>query len=102
VYHYGSSLETGSARFDRPGEFFIYLLFVAFTLMVSDLELYFLSFLFPSHYLPAQPSNLAEAVPGSEGDYPCIPCSTINSQNIGAACDVGMVGLPFEIAGVIL
>ncbi|KAJ5927989.1 hypothetical protein N7466_006945 [Penicillium verhagenii] len=34
MYHYGSQLETNSARFSQPGDFFIYLVFVAFTLML--------------------------------------------------------------------
>lgn len=55
-----------------------------------------------SHYLPAQPL-LAEAVPGSEEDYPYISCSTSFAKvSLGATCGVGMVGLPFEITVVIL
>ncbi|KAJ5645556.1 hypothetical protein N7507_011567 [Penicillium longicatenatum] len=35
MYHYGSQLETSSARFSQPGDFFIYLVFVAFTIMLT-------------------------------------------------------------------
>lgn len=61
-------------------------------------SLFFLSSAFPYHlaYLPAQPL-LAEAVPGSEEDYPHISCSTAYSQSFnGAACGVGMVGIPLR------
>lgn len=106
VYHYGSSLETGSTRFSQPGDFFVYLIFVACTILVSG-SLYpelpaepcfvCFSFLFSitSHICP--PSHtLAEAVPGSEEDYPCIPCSTVFAKSFGAACVVGVVGLPLR------
>lgn len=43
-------------------------------------------------YLPAQP-HLAEAVPGNEGDRPCITRSTL-FRNPRAVCGVGMVGYP--------
>lgn len=89
VYHYGSSLETGSARFSQPGDFFIYLIFVASVILVSGLiypdspaepfSSFYLLFHVTSHICP--PSLiLAEAVPGSEEDYPCISCSTAHSQ----------------------
>ncbi|KAJ5179616.1 hypothetical protein N7492_002826 [Penicillium capsulatum] len=33
LYHYGTSLETSSARFSQPGDFFIYVIFVASVIM---------------------------------------------------------------------
>lgn len=104
VYHYGTSLETGSARFSQPGDFFIYLIFVGSVIMVSGLLdpgvsvlgravfSFSLPFHFTSHICP--PSLiLAEAVPGSEEDYPCISCSTALFAILnGAACGVGTVG----------
>ncbi|PKX96765.1 centromere/microtubule-binding protein Cbf5 [Aspergillus novofumigatus IBT 16806] len=35
MYTYGSALETGSPRFSSPGDFFTYVLFVAFVIMVT-------------------------------------------------------------------
>ncbi|KAH3534506.1 hypothetical protein KXV64_000807 [Aspergillus fumigatus] len=35
VYTYGSALETGSPRFSSPGDFFTYVLFVAFVIMIT-------------------------------------------------------------------
>jgi hypothetical protein len=106
VYTYGSTLETGSPRFSSPGDFFTYVLFVAFVIMVSLEDKYrmghhpiekpphFLNVssslqtfslnpsIVTSRYLPAQP-KLAEAVPGSEEDHPCIPYSTSLIDPIG-------------------
>lgn len=48
-------------------------------------------------YLPARPLPLAEAVPGNEGDYPCIlasPSFAINPK--GLVRGVGMVEAQFE------
>lgn len=64
VYTYGSKLETQSARFSGPGDFFTYLIFVATTIMVSLertyllllrlsvflFSLFFASFLYPFLY----------------------------------------------------
>lgn len=96
VYTYGSQLEAQSVRFSGPGDFFTYLIFVGTTIMVSLEHIYSsalsvlsfsllrLSLTFtpsPLHtlYKPrisARPAiSLAEAVPGSEGDCPCISCS---------------------------
>lgn len=36
LYTYGSQLETGAVRFSQPGDFFVYLVFVAFVIMVSS------------------------------------------------------------------
>lgn len=49
-----------------------------------------------SHICP--PSHpLAEAVPGTEEDYPCISRrSVIRNQSKGPACGVGMVRVLFE------
>ncbi|KAJ5885683.1 hypothetical protein N7504_011519 [Penicillium tannophilum] len=35
LYHYGSQLETSAVRFSQPGDFFIYLVFVAFIIMLT-------------------------------------------------------------------
>lgn len=35
MYTYGSALETGSPRFSSPGDFFTYVFFVAFVILVS-------------------------------------------------------------------
>ncbi|KAJ5216506.1 uncharacterized protein N7498_002913 [Penicillium cinerascens] len=45
MYHYGSSLEIGSPRFSQPGDFFVYLIFVACTILVSA-GLWLQSFIF--------------------------------------------------------
>lgn len=108
VYLYSSSLETGSPRFSQPGDFFVYLIFVASMIVVSgsldpefrtESGVFFRSSsTFPCHlaYLPAQPF-LAEAVPGSEEDCPHISCSAAYSQSFnGAVCGVGMVGIPLR------
>lgn len=108
VYLYGSSLETGSARFSQPGDFFVYLVFVASVIMVSDsldpgvpdrvmsVSVRLVPSPVTSHICPPSPF-LAEAVPGSEEDYPYISCSTAYSQSFnGAVCGVGMVGIPLR------
>ncbi|KAF7170431.1 hypothetical protein CNMCM5623_002888 [Aspergillus felis] len=90
MYTYGSALETGSPRFSSPGDFFTYVLFVAFVIMTTTLPQCFLvsaNLLFEpsivtSRYLPAQP-QLAEAVPGSEEDHPYIPYSASLIDPIG-------------------
>ncbi|KAJ5888902.1 hypothetical protein N7495_008943 [Penicillium taxi] len=35
LYHYGTALETSSPRFSQPGDFFIFVMFVAFNLMLT-------------------------------------------------------------------
>lgn len=97
VFTYGNALETGSARFSSPGDFFTYVCFVATVIMVSlgmtrssrvlsnRIVLSLLYFHFSTRrHLPCPrapriicpPSlELAEAVPGNEEDRPCIPYS---------------------------
>ncbi|KAJ5248497.1 hypothetical protein N7524_012457 [Penicillium chrysogenum] len=58
MYHYGSAAEKSMA----PGEFLIYLLFVAFSIMLR---------------------NLAESVPEGEGKHPASVQHHHNSQNTG-------------------
>lgn len=74
LYTYGSSLETEAARFSQPGDFFVYLVFVALVILVSCCGLsYFYRLVVHYHnlvYLPVQPI-LAVTVPGNEGDCPC-------------------------------
>ena len=36
LYTYGSQLETEAARFSQPGDFFVYLIFVAVVILVSS------------------------------------------------------------------
>jgi membrane associated rhomboid family serine protease len=69
LWRYSSALESQSGRFSKPGDFFIYILFVSTFILVSDLLAPMASycrviafFFFPrvhcpvtSHYLPAQP-----------------------------------------------
>lgn len=90
LWRYSSALETQSGLFSKPGDFFIYILFVATVILVSDLlapwpaivETLLVLCVFACVHYPVTshicpPSHiLAEAVPGSEEDYPCIPCST--------------------------
>lgn len=88
VWTYSSGLERESTRFSQPGDFFTYIVFLGAFILVSNSKY----MLFPSPrfyifplifsyvheiiihlaYLPAQPTPLAEAVPGNEGNYPCI------------------------------
>lgn len=74
LYTYGSALETEAARFSQPGDFFVYLIFVALVILVSGCGLSY--FYYPCAryynlvYLPVQPI-LAVTVPGNEGDCPC-------------------------------
>ncbi|KAJ5584073.1 derlin-1 [Penicillium hispanicum] len=35
MFHYSNLLETGSARFSQPGDFFVYLVFVGLTIMIT-------------------------------------------------------------------
>lgn len=94
VYTYGSLLETGSPRFSSPGDFFTYVFFVGTVIVVSyGLPCPFQCIVtFPLScihltYLPAQP-NLAEAVPGSEEDHPCISLSTHSHYHVLCALQV--------------
>nr|POE65162.1 hypothetical protein CFP56_34830 [Quercus suber] len=60
LFTYGKSLETEGARFVRPGDFFVYLVFVACMILVSDPQVD-VSLVPPlyttttSKYLPVQP-----------------------------------------------
>lgn len=76
---YGSSLETESPRFGRPGDFFTYIAFIELVIVVGFVQSFpstsfFFSTVFcitvTSAYLPVQ-FILAETVPGTEEDYPC-------------------------------
>lgn len=69
VFTYGSQLESKSARMSQPGDFFVYLIFVGISILVSDkLDSYqvilqfkpLLCFVYTTFfchlaYLPAQP-----------------------------------------------
>lgn len=46
LFTYGSSLETASAAFSQPGDFFVYLVFVAAVILVSLHLLHKLSFVY--------------------------------------------------------
>jgi Derlin-2/3 len=121
LYQYGSGLERESSRFSQPGDFFVYTAFVASVIVVSlPSRLFYVVVLFvylvaltprlrcacscyqssTSKYLPAQPTILAEAVPGIEEEYPCTSHGSRHSQNKkrGLCGVVSMVGLPFEKA----
>ena len=116
VYLYSSSLEIASPRFTQPEDFFTYLVFVASVILVSDslyLELFqksricflscFLLFFYTTPRIICPPSlNIAEAVPGSEEDYPCIPCSTAFAKSKWYCMRCGIGGMTSEIAVVIL
>lgn len=108
VYTYGTALEADSPRFHTSGDFLTYVVFLATVILVSGLLVCFTTsyhhFLLSCcrdfvrlhlYNLPAQPHNLAEAVPGTEGDYPCTSYSPI-IRNIQSrdVCGVGMVGMP--------
>ena len=84
LYTYGSQLELECARFSQPGDFFVYIMFVCTTILVSPTlrhgsRLLLLSFPYRTiHTSPNKtsyicPANLqmVVAVPGNEGDYPC-------------------------------
>lgn len=88
MYTYGGDLEKNSPRFNAPGDFFTYIVFVATVILVSGLLLlpsllsrlglkFFVTLDYTSYYLPAQPIYLAEAVPGNEEDRPCTSCNPI-------------------------
>ncbi|KAF2738561.1 Der1-like protein [Polyplosphaeria fusca] len=62
LYQYGSGLELESSRFSQPGDFFVYTCFLATVITVSASLFLCLHTAF----------TLAEAVPGIEGDYPCV------------------------------
>ncbi|OAL50914.1 DER1-domain-containing protein [Pyrenochaeta sp. DS3sAY3a] len=75
LYQYGSGLERESSRFSQPGDFFVYTIFVGSIIVVT------------------------EAVPGTEGEYPCISCSSvIRKIKKGLVWCVSMVGLSLEKA----
>lgn len=103
VCTYSNGLETESSRFSQPGDFFTYIIFLGLTILVR------FSSLFPSaclllpcslsstpHPSPSYcqhtshicpPSHhLAEAVPGDEGDHPCISCGPIIRNQSLRAC----------------
>jgi Derlin-2/3 len=92
-YQYGSGLERESSRFTQPGDFFTYTAFCASIIVVSSYVSFALCFAtcglhrlhvcnvhqfrITSKYLPAQPTILAEAVPGIEEEYPCTSRSSV-------------------------
>lgn len=100
VFTYASGLELNSPRFTQPGDFFIYVVFIASVVWVSLPRVPFplpISNFFPAPalehlaYLPAQPF-LAEAVPGTEEDYPCGAYSSIFRKTVKrTVCGAGMV-----------
>ena len=120
LYQYGSSIERESSRFAQPGDFFVYTLFVGSVIAVSThLQLSRTPYHRNKHahrtdttvcdatttvkhhliHLPAQPTNLAEAVPKIEEDHPCTSCSSvIRKIQKGLVWCVGMVGLSLEKA----
>lgn len=101
LFQYGSGLERESARFSQPGDFFVYVMFVASVIVVGAFSSYASFHIHssivsipgpymvrkPSDYLPAQ-FNLAEAVPGTEGECPCISCSPVIRKTKKGLCGV--------------
>ena len=82
VWQYSSGLELESSRFSQPGDFFVYIIFLGLVILVcknflllmklSTFAAYF-SFCFGTSYIcPPSLMYLAEAVPGTEEDHPCI------------------------------
>lgn len=123
VFTYGSALETNSPRLNGPGDFFIYVFFVATVILVSHrahpiqmrnrigLGQYFsfasrtrhrlFIFLFFKPRIICPPSRkLAEAVPGTEEDHPCISY-THSFANFSGCMRCRNGGNTFEIASVI-
>ncbi|KAF1947004.1 DER1-domain-containing protein [Clathrospora elynae] len=75
LYQYGSSIERESPRFSQPGDFFVYTAFVGSVIVPT----------------------LAEAVPKTEGEYPCTSCRPVIIKiQKGRVWCVSMVGLPLE------
>lgn len=97
LYQYGSAIERDSSRFSRPGDFFIYTVFVGSAIVVSAMHasqhvfcivpvqiastllsaIYGLLRPPPRIICPPSQRFLAEAVPGTEGEYPCTSCSPV-------------------------
>jgi hypothetical protein len=85
LYTYGSKLEVGSPRFSEPGDFFIYIIFVCTIILVSQAVkflrtvVFHLSFQHNKKPLIICPPSLflAEAVPGTEEDYPCTSTDSV-------------------------
>ena len=103
VWTYSSGLETESSRFSQPGDFFTYIIFLGIAILVRFSNLYpSACLLLPFHYFLhhilllhvcqhtshiCPPSHhLAEAVPGDEGDHPCISCRPIIRNQSLRAC----------------
>lgn len=125
VFTYGSALETNSPRLNGPGDFFTYLFFVATVILVSHRahpiqmrncigfgqyfsslacrtrHRLFSSFFFLKPRIICPPSRkLAEAVPGTEEDHPCISY-THSFANFSGCMRCRNGGNTFEIASVI-
>ena len=114
LYQYGSSIERESPRFKDPGDFFVYTLFLGSVIVVSThcTHAYIASIAStqlsatsrlrsksPPHICPPSLLFLAEAVPGTEEEYPCTSCGSVIRNHIkGLVWCVGMVGLSLEKA----
>jgi len=115
LYQYGSSIERESPRFKDPGDFFVYTLFLGSVIVVSThcTHAYIASSIAstqlsatsrlrsksPPHICPPSLLFLAEAVPGTEEEYPCTSCGSVIRNHIkGLVWCVGMVGLSLEKA----
>jgi len=108
LYQYGSSIERESPRFKDPGDFFVYTLFLGSVIVVSThcTHAYIASIAStqlsatsrlrsksPPHICPPSLLFLAEAVPGTEEEYPCTSCGSVIRNHIkGLVWCVGMVG----------
>jgi hypothetical protein len=106
VWTYGTGLELNSPRFNQPGDFFTYVVFVTVVILVSLLlgrhvvtfltlallSLISVSSLTHLEYLPAQ-SLLAEAVPEKRKITPCGTHIHVIRKSVKVSvCGVGMVG----------
>lgn len=127
LYQYGSSIERESPRFSQAGDFFVYTMFVGSVIAVSTYlqiipqppfaharvhrttQHHIASTLLsandlsvtksPPHICPPSLLFLAEAVPGTEEEYPCTSCGSVIRNHIkGLVWCVGMVGLSLEKA----
>lgn len=83
LYQYGSAIERESSRFAQPGDFFVYTMFVGSVIVVSICLLaHVCSAHYPSvdlwqqsitsDYLRTRLDSMAEVLPGTEEEYPCI------------------------------
>ena len=96
LYRYSSSLETTAARFSQPGDYFVYLIFCAVIIIVSQHTLTSSAlqhpFMHKTSYICPYSLVLTVTVPGNEGDHPCTAqCSSFANLK-ECLWSAGMVG----------